>query len=83
MTEYSSTSTGFNPVPNGEHWYGKTNAVMYICTYCNYADNICKCAIQAGEHYFLKITTITDLVIKDIPKTNAKLLEKDIESNDN
>ena len=45
------------------------SSVMYVCTYCYYADNICECddQIDSKEHIFLKITTTTELVqVKDI-----------------
>ena len=46
----------------------KETMVMYVCTYCHYASNICECEIESvgGQHYFLKITTTSELVIKDI-----------------
>ena len=42
----------------------KESSVMYICTYCYYADNICECddQIESKEHTFLKITTTSKLV---------------------
>jgi len=39
----------------------KESSVMYICTYCDYADNVCECEIESNEHTFLKITTTSEL----------------------
>ena len=60
MTEFKSSP----------HFVRKDSTVMYICTYCNYADNDCECddQIELNEHSFLKITTTTELVVKDIEK---------------
>jgi len=45
----------------------RESSMMYVCTYCYYADNICECDIESKEHIFLKITTTTELVqVKDI-----------------
>ena len=47
----------------------RESSVMYVCTYCYYADNICECddQIDSKEHILLKITTTTELVqVKDI-----------------
>ena len=43
----------------------RESSVMYVCTYCYYADNICECddQIDSKEHIFLKITTTTELCI--------------------
>jgi len=56
----------------------KESSVMYICTYCYYADNICECddQIEPDKHYFLKITTTSELVIKI---DGEELVIKDIE----
>ena len=57
----------------------KESTVMYVCTYCHYADNVCECEdqIEPNKHYFLKITTTTELVYRAMPLN--EIVYKEIE----